>query len=54
MDINQLVTDVGSGATAGASDVMAGPIGTLIYFTVGLTLISFAVGMILHFLPKKG
>lgn len=52
MDINQLVTDVGSGAIAGAGDIVSGPVGDILFWVIWLTLVGFAVGVILKYLNK--
>jgi hypothetical protein len=41
--ITQLANDTGSGAITEAGNIMAGPIGYVVYFTVGLSLLGAVI-----------
>lgn len=47
--LTTMVNDTASGAVSEAGNIMSGDIGSLVYFFIGLTLISVVVGVIYRF-----
>lgn len=51
--MGDIAEDIGSGATSEVGEVIAGPIGSIIFYVLAIFLISFVVGTIVMWIGKR-
>jgi len=52
--ITTLTNSTASGAVAEATNLMSGDIGYLVYFVIGLAVITLVISTVLYFVRKRG